>query len=44
MSEKEIRSILGETAVEVFGFDREIISEAAQRVGPQLSDIQQQPA
>jgi len=43
VEESEIRAILGETAVDVFGFDRKLMQEAAQRVGPELSDIQQAP-
>lgn len=44
VDEREIRAILGENAVEVFGFDRAQMAEAAARIGPQLDDIQRQPA
>lgn len=43
VDEGEIRAILGETAVDVFGFDRALMDECAARVGPEISDIQQQP-
>ena len=43
VDEKEIRAILGETAIDVFGFDRALIEEAAGRIGPDIGDIQQAP-
>ncbi|MBT8076434.1 MAG: amidohydrolase, partial [Gammaproteobacteria bacterium] len=43
VEESEIRAILGETAIDVFGFDRKLMTEAAQRIGPALGDIQQAP-
>ncbi|NQX87335.1 MAG: amidohydrolase family protein [Halioglobus sp.] len=43
VKEEEIRAILGDNAVEVFGFDRTLIAEAAQRIGPDISAIQKQP-
>lgn len=39
----EIRAMLGETAIDVFGFDRKLMQAAAQRIGPSLADIKQQP-
>lgn len=44
VDEAEIRAILGETAVDVFGFDRQLMEEAAARIGPAIADIQQPPA
>jgi len=41
VNEREIRDILGETAIDVFGFDRKLMQEAAERIGPKISDIQQ---
>ena len=40
VAEQEIRSMLGDTAVDVFGFDRKLMQANASRIGPQLSDIQ----
>ena len=40
VAESEIRAMLGETAVKVFGFDAELMQSAAARVGPELSQIQ----
>ncbi len=41
VAEREIRDMLGETAIDVFGFDRALMEAAAARIGPQISDIQQ---
>jgi hypothetical protein len=41
--EREIRDILGETAIDVFGFDRALMVETAARIGPDISAIQQAP-
>ena len=41
IDEGEIRTMLGETAIDVFGFDRSLMEEAAARVGPAISTIQQ---
>jgi predicted TIM-barrel fold metal-dependent hydrolase len=41
VDEAEIRSMLGETALEVFGFDRTLMQSTADSIGPQLTDIQQ---
>ena len=41
VEEGEIRNMLGENAIDVFGFDRALMREAAQRIGPKISDIQQ---
>jgi predicted TIM-barrel fold metal-dependent hydrolase len=35
----EIRTMLGEAAVDVFGFDREKLRSVADRIGPEISDI-----
>jgi predicted TIM-barrel fold metal-dependent hydrolase len=43
VAEGEIRDMLGETALEVFGFDRALMEETAARIGPNLGDIQQAP-
>ena len=43
VDEKEVRAILGETAIDVFGFDRALMEEAAARIGPDIGDIQQAP-
>ena len=43
VDEGEIRAMLGETAIDVFGFDRQLMEEAAARIGPQISDIRQAP-
>lgn len=43
VAESEIRAMLGETAVEVFGFDREQIQGVAARIGPKISSIAQAP-
>ena len=43
VDEKEIRNILGNTALDMFGFDRAQMEEAASRIGPELSDIKQAP-
>jgi predicted TIM-barrel fold metal-dependent hydrolase len=37
--EGEIRDMLGKTAVDVFGFDREKLRPIADRIGPEISDI-----
>ena len=44
VDEGEIRAMLGETAIDVFGFDRGLMEETAARIGPQIADIQQAPA
>jgi len=41
INEAEIRAMLGENAVDVFGFDRTLMEAATQRIGRDLSDIQQ---
>jgi predicted TIM-barrel fold metal-dependent hydrolase len=38
--EDEARAMLGRNACEAFGFDLELLEEAAQKVGPTLEDIQ----
>ena len=38
--EKETRAILGETAAELYGFDRQLLESVAKRVGPSLEQIQ----
>ena len=43
VDEGEIRAMLGENAIDVFGFDRALMEECAARIGPQISDIQQRP-
>ncbi|MDG2411489.1 MAG: amidohydrolase family protein, partial [Halioglobus sp.] len=43
VSEKEVRAILGENAIDVFGFDRSLIESAASRIGPDISAIRQAP-
>ena len=43
VDEGEIRAMLGETAIDVFGFDRSLMEDAAGRIGPDISDIQQAP-
>jgi predicted TIM-barrel fold metal-dependent hydrolase len=37
--ENEVRAMLGETAAEVFGFDREALAVEAERVGPKLDEM-----
>lgn len=37
--EQEIRSMMGTTAADVFGFDMSVLNPIAERVGPSLSDI-----
>jgi len=37
--EGEIRSMLGETAAEVYGFDRTVLEPIAEKIGPGLDDI-----
>ncbi|MFT4518098.1 MAG: putative TIM-barrel fold metal-dependent hydrolase [Halioglobus sp.] len=44
VDEGEIRDILGNNAIDVFGFDRKLMEDAASKIGPQLSDIQQAPS
>ncbi|MCH2170244.1 amidohydrolase family protein [Myxococcota bacterium] len=39
VSEAETRAMLGGNAAEVFGFDAEVLAQAAERVGPKLGDI-----
>tara|TARA_R110000823_G_scaffold27609_12_gene80409 strand:- start:9758 stop:11020 length:1263 start_codon:yes stop_codon:yes gene_type:complete len=41
--EAEIRSMLGETAIDVFGFDRAQMEAAAARIGLDISSIRQAP-
>jgi hypothetical protein len=41
VDEGEIRSILGDSAIDVFGFDRPLMEEVATRVGPEIGEIQQ---
>ena len=43
VDEAEIRTMLGETAIDVFGFDRQLMEETAARIGPEMSDIQKAP-
>jgi predicted TIM-barrel fold metal-dependent hydrolase len=38
--EADTRAMLGETAAGVFGFDRDVLREVAEKVGPSLDDIQ----
>ena len=33
-----------DTAIDVFGFDRQLMEDAAARIGPAITDIQQAPA
>jgi predicted TIM-barrel fold metal-dependent hydrolase len=35
----EVRTILGDTAVDVFGFDRSVMRQIADRIGPEVGDI-----
>jgi hypothetical protein len=37
--EAEIRAILGESAVNAYGFDPEVLLPVAEKVGPTLSEI-----
>jgi predicted TIM-barrel fold metal-dependent hydrolase len=37
--EKEIRAILGESALEAYGFDPDVVLPVAERIGPALTDI-----
>jgi predicted TIM-barrel fold metal-dependent hydrolase len=39
--ESEVRSILGTNAVEVYGFDLDLLGPIAAKIGPELSDIRQ---
>ena len=39
VAEGEVRDMLGETAVDVFNFDRELMQTTAERIGPNISDI-----
>ena len=41
VAESEVRDMLGETAVDVFGFDRELMQTTAERIGPNIGDITQ---
>lgn len=43
VDEKEVRDMLGETALDVFGFDRKLMESCAEKIGPEISDIQQPP-
>ncbi len=43
VDENEIRAMLGETAVDVFGFDRPLIEAAAARIGRDMAEIKQAP-
>jgi hypothetical protein len=36
---RETRAILGENAIEAFGFDRELMLKTAARVGPTLEEL-----
>ena len=38
--EEETRAILGGTAAELYGFDRQLLESVAERVGPSLEQIQ----
>ena len=38
--EGDVRAMLGETAIEVFGFDRDLLAATAEKVGPTIADIQ----
>jgi hypothetical protein len=40
LPENETRAMLGETALDVFAFDREQMKGIAEKIGPTLSDIQ----
>ena len=42
--EQEIRAMLGETAASVYGFDLEVLSPIAERIGPDLQEIRQASA
>lgn len=44
VDEGEIRAILGDNALDVFGFDRAQMQETAARIGPRIDDIRRQPA
>lgn len=44
VDEQEIRAMLGTNAMDVFGFDRQLMTEAAQRIGPDIAQIQRPPA
>jgi len=44
VDESEIRAILGDNALDVFGFDRAQMQETAARIGPLIDDIRRQPA
>ena len=37
--EAEARAILGEQAIEVFGFDRKLLAKVAERIGPSPADV-----
>ena len=39
VDEGEIRDIMGETAVEVFAYDRAQLRQAADRIGPRIEEI-----
>ncbi len=39
VAEDEVRTMLGETAVDVFGFDREQMHDVAERIGPEIHEI-----
>ena len=43
VEETEVRKLLGENAIDVFGFDRALMRKAADRIGLELGDIQQAP-
>jgi len=37
--EQEIRAILGESALDAYGFDPDVLRPLAERVGPSLADV-----
>jgi predicted TIM-barrel fold metal-dependent hydrolase len=41
VEEGEIRNMLGENAIDVFGFDRALMEKTAARIGPDISTIKQ---
>ena len=39
VAEGEVRTMLGETAIDVFGFDRELMLSTTERIGPDIGEI-----